>query len=25
VLTVEYNCPLDPTDAVAAAQCPKQP
>jgi Flp pilus assembly protein TadG len=25
VLSVEYSCPLTPTDAVAAAQCPKQP
>ena len=25
VLSVEYSCPLDPTDAVAAASCPKQP
>lgn len=25
VLSVEYSCPLDPTDAVAAANCPKQP
>jgi Flp pilus assembly protein TadG len=25
VLTVEYSCPIDPTDAVAAAACPKQP
>jgi Flp pilus assembly protein TadG len=25
VLTVEYNCPVDPTDGVAAASCPKQP
>lgn len=25
VLSVEYSCPLTPTDAVAAAACPKQP
>jgi Flp pilus assembly protein TadG len=25
ILTVEYNCPADPTDGVAAAACPKQP
>jgi Flp pilus assembly protein TadG len=25
VLSVEYSCPLDPTDGVAAANCPKQP
>jgi len=25
VLSVEYSCPLDPTDSVAAASCPKQP
>jgi Flp pilus assembly protein TadG len=25
VLSVEYSCPLDPTDGVAAASCPKQP
>jgi Flp pilus assembly protein TadG len=25
ILPVEYNCPLDPTDGVAAASCPKQP
>ena len=25
VLSVEYSCPLDPTDAVAAAACNKQP
>ena len=25
VLTVEFNCPRDPTDGVAAASCPKQP
>src|SRR5688572_1710026 len=25
VLSVEYSCPLTPTDAVAAASCPKQP
>jgi Flp pilus assembly protein TadG len=24
-LLVEFNCPLDPTDGVAAASCPKQP
>lgn len=25
VLSVEYSCPLDPTDGAAAANCPKQP
>jgi len=25
VLSVEYSCPLDPTDKTAAAACPKQP
>jgi len=25
VLSVEFSCPLDPTDGVAAAACPKQP
>ena len=25
VLSVEFNCPLDPTDAAAAANCPRQP
>jgi Flp pilus assembly protein TadG len=25
VLSVEYSCPLDPLDGVAAANCPKQP
>jgi Flp pilus assembly protein TadG len=25
VLSVEYSCPLTPTDPVAAANCPKQP
>lgn len=25
VLSVEFSCPLDPTDGVAAANCPKQP
>jgi len=25
VLTVEYSCPANPNDAVAAAACPKQP
>jgi Flp pilus assembly protein TadG len=25
VLSVEFSCPLDPLDAVAAANCPKQP
>ncbi len=25
VLSVEYSCPLDPLDSVAAANCPKQP
>ena len=25
VLSVEFSCPLDPTDSVAAAACPKQP
>ena len=25
VLSVEYSCPLNPTDKVAAASCPKQP
>jgi Flp pilus assembly protein TadG len=24
-LSVEYSCPLDPTDSAAAANCPKQP
>jgi len=24
-LSVEYSCPLNPTDGVAAASCPKQP
>jgi hypothetical protein len=25
VLSVEYSCPLNPLDGVAAAACPKQP
>jgi Flp pilus assembly protein TadG len=25
ILAVEYSCPLDPLDGVAAAACPKQP
>ncbi len=25
VLSVEFSCPLDPTDGAAAANCPKQP
>ena len=25
VLSVEYSCPLNPNDSVAAANCPKQP
>lgn len=25
VLSVEFSCPLNPTDGVAAANCPKQP
>ena len=25
ILSVEYSCPLDPLDGVAAAACPKQP
>jgi hypothetical protein len=25
VLSVEFSCPLNPNDGVAAAACPKQP